>query len=264
MIKSKIDIIYDMVNLAYDVKRQCGRDKDLNYFIGNYAQKVINAKDNKVYDNFVILAERLEEEGWEQFIDWSKNLINEYNQIIEESKKSTRKSLKESKKFFYYPCYVSDDRDEEGYIDYHGHLTSDISKAPLFETEQELGKWFNKLNWYKWYSDYEMRTEGMYVDEKDYEDYNIIKESLKFAKKSLKESKIMSYKDFQDVCMEESENDIINFHEYKGAYFVILRTEEECERLLRVLRDKYRFEGTCYKIIDPYNPNYKCYEIMCV
>lgn len=88
--------------------------------------------------------------------------------------------------------------------------------------------------------------------------------SIKELKKSIKESKIMSYKDFQDVCIEESENDIINFHEYKGAYFVILRTEEECERLLRVLRDKYRFEGTCYKIIDPYNPNYKCYEIMCV
>ena len=112
----------------------------------------------------------------------------------------------------------------------------------------------------------------MYIVLADNDDYfktkNIpyinLNESKESTRKSIKESKIMSYKDFQDVCIEESENDIINFHEYKGAYFVILRTEEECERLLRVLRDKYRFEGTCYKIIDPYNPNYKCYEIMCV
>ena len=90
-------------------------------------------------------------------------------------------------------------------------------------------------------------------------------EEKSLIRKSIEESKIMSYKDFQDVCMEESsENDIVNFHEYKGAYFVILRTEEECERLLRVLCKEYGFEGTCYKIIDPYNPNYKCYEIMCV
>ena len=87
-----------MVNLAYDVKRQCGRDKTLNYYIGDYARDVIKAKDEKVYDEFIYLAKQLEEEGWEQFIDWSKNLINEYNQIIESKKPSSKsiKSLKES------------------------------------------------------------------------------------------------------------------------------------------------------------------------
>lgn len=95
--RTKLDIIKDMVDLAYDVKQQSKMDKD-SYF-GNQPDSVINAKDDKVYEKFVDLAEKLKLHGWNQFIDYAYDLINEYENVIEESKKSARKSIKESVEF---------------------------------------------------------------------------------------------------------------------------------------------------------------------
>lgn len=106
MAKSKIDIIYDMVNLAYDVKRQWSKDKD-SYWLGDYARAVIKAKDEKVYDKFVDLAIQLETEGWDEFVDACKYLIDEYNQI-EESKESMKESINGD-------CYIYFDDDGEIY-----------------------------------------------------------------------------------------------------------------------------------------------------
>ena len=92
--RTKLDIIKDMVDLAYDVKRQSKIDKD-SYF-GNQPNSVINAKDDKVYEKFVDLAEKLKLHGWNQFIDYAYDLIDEYENVIEESKESARKSIKES------------------------------------------------------------------------------------------------------------------------------------------------------------------------
>lgn len=106
MAKSKIDIIYDMVNLAYDVKRQWSKDKD-SIWLGEYARAVIKAKDEKVYDKFVDLANQLETEGWDEFINACKYLIDEYNQI-EESKKSMKESINGD-------CYIYFDDNGEIY-----------------------------------------------------------------------------------------------------------------------------------------------------
>lgn len=88
-------------------------------------------------------------------------------------------------------------------------------------------------------------------------------ESKESARKSIKKSKIMSYDEFQDICEEES-NDVVHFHEYKGAYFVILGKEKECEKLNNILRDEYNFSTTYYKILDPHSGFSGYFEIMCV
>ena len=88
-------------------------------------------------------------------------------------------------------------------------------------------------------------------------------ESKESARKSVKEAKVMSYDEFQDICEEESD-DVIHFHEYKGAYFVILGKEKECEKLNDILRDEYNFSTTYYKILDPRSGFNGYFEIMCV
>ena len=93
--RTKLDIIKDMVDLAYDVRRQSKMDKD-SYF-GNQPNSVINAKNDKVYEKFVDLAEKLKLHGWNQFIDYAYDLIDEYENVIEESKNPQEKSIKESK-----------------------------------------------------------------------------------------------------------------------------------------------------------------------
>ena len=203
---------------------------------------------------------------------------------LNESKKSTRKSIKESSVRCVTFEQIVDSRFDD--ISKGEKILNDRKDEIIELCGDDFSVYTNKIEFLDWGDDESQYRQKYYIRKNNndvswndlYKIVNSVKavpykfdkindsvfESKKSARKSIKESKIMSYKDFQDVCIEESENDIINFHEYKGAYFVILRTEEECERLLRVLCDKYRFEGTCYKIIDPYNPNYKCYEIMCV
>ena len=167
MAKSKIDIIYDMVNLAYDVKRQCGRDKTLNYYIGDYARDVIKAKDEKVYDEFIYLAKQLEAEGWEEFIDWSKNLIKEYNQI-EESKKSIKES---EENFVYYIAVYDEDGDCRGYLQNESwRITQDIDKAMHFKRDMDAHEVILKAT-KRAFNDDELYIEGMYLNES--------KESLK-------------------------------------------------------------------------------------
>ena len=265
MAKSKIDIIYDMVNLAYDVKRQWSKDKD-SIWLGDYARAVIKTKDEKVYDKFVDLANQLETEGWNEFVDACKYLIDEYNQI-EESKKSMRESINGD-------CYIYFDDNGEIYgkkrrwvfCDNVKGITNTRDFFPLndfiidaihiFKNEKQAQKFID-------------------VDCKYFEDKNKLViteypqtvsgffESKKSATKSIKESKVMSYDEFQDICEEESD-DVVHFHEYKGAYFVILGKEKECEKLNNILRDEYNFSTTYYKILDPHSGFSGYFEIMCV
>lgn len=111
--------------------------------------------------------------------------------------------------------------------------------------------------------DFDFRTlelDGYTISVVKYVTMNNLRES---ARKSIKESKIMSYDEFQDICEEESD-DVVHFHEYKGAYFVILGKEKECEKLNNILRDEYNFSTTYYKILDPHSGFSGYFEIMCV
>ena len=174
MAKSKIDIIYDMVNLAYDVKRQWSKDKD-SIWLGEYARAVIKAKDEKVYDEFIYLAKQLEAEGWEEFIDWSKNLIKEYNQF-EESKKSMKES---EENFVYYIAVYDEDGDCRGYLQNESwRITQDIDKAMHFKRDMDAREVILKAT-KRAFDDDELYVEGMYLNE-----------SKKSARKSIKEGRI--------------------------------------------------------------------------
>ena len=174
MAKSKIDIIYDMVNLAYDVKRQWSKDKD-SIWLGEYARAVIKAKDEKVYDKFVDLANLLETEGWDEFVDACKYLIDEYNQI-EESKKSMKES---EENFVYYIAVYDEDGNCRGYLQNESwRITQDIDKAMHFKRDMDAREVILKAT-KRAFNDDELYIEGMYLNE-----------SKKSARKSIKESRI--------------------------------------------------------------------------
>ena len=172
MAKSKIDIIYDMVNLAYDVKRQWSKDKD-SIWLGEYARAVIKAKDEKVYDKFVDLANQLETEGWDEFINACKYLIDEYNQI-EESKKSMKES---EENFVYYIAVYDEDGNCRGYLQNESwRITQDIDKAMHFKRDMDAREVISKAT-KRAFNDDELYIEGMYLNE-----------SKESARKSMKES----------------------------------------------------------------------------
>ena len=249
MAKSKIDIIYDMVNLAYDVKRQCGRDKTLNYYIGDYARDVIKAKDEKVYDEFIYLAKQLEEEGWEEIIDWSKNLIKEYNQI-EESKKSMKES---EENFVYYIAVYDEDGNCRGYLQNESwRITQDIDKAMHFKRDMDAHEVILKAT-KRAFNDDELYIEGMYLNE-----------SKKSARKSIEESKVMTFEEFKKLCNDNFGYAIMDFNEYKGAYIVVVSSNEKATELFTKALRKKGLECTFYELKDPNSEYYRCYEIMCV
>lgn len=161
MKKSKIDIIYDMVNLAYDVKRQWLKDKD-SYWLGDLARAVIKAKDEKVYDKFVDLADQLKTEGWEEFISACEYLIDEYNQIDE-----SKKSMKESEEnFVNYIAVYDEDGDCCGYVQNESpKLTQDLEKALHFKNENEANNFISKLLKRGTFSNDDLYVEGIYLNE---------------------------------------------------------------------------------------------------
>ena len=143
--RTKLDIIKDMVDLAYDIRRQTKMDKD-SYF-GNQPNSVINAKDDKVYEKFVDLAEKLKLHGWNQFIDYAYDLIDEYENTIEESKKSVRKSIKESSFSF---VTVSDFCKHCATNNIHCELWSNdgYTKYAEFENTNKIAKtqyWYHEI-----------------------------------------------------------------------------------------------------------------------
>lgn len=89
-------------------------------------------------------------------------------------------------------------------------------------------------------------------------------ESKKSNKKSLKESKVMSYEEFQNLCNENFSYAIMDFHEYKGTYFVIISADEKTTEKFAKILEKNGFELAWYKLTDPKNEYYLCYEIMCI
>jgi hypothetical protein len=191
MAKSKIDIIYDMVNLAYDVKRQWSKDKD-SIWLGDYARAVIKAKDEKVYDEFIYLAKQLEAEGWEEFIDWSKNLIKEYNQI-EESKKSMKESINGD----CYIYYDDDDSERLVFCDYVKGITDTrnwfyldeyiIDAIHIFKNEKQAQKFIDEH--LKYFADQDKVVIAEYP-----QTVSGFFESKKSARKSLRESDDNWYK----------------------------------------------------------------------
>ena len=187
MIKSKIDIIYDMVNLAYDVKRQWSKDKD-SYWLGDYARAVIKAKDEKVYDKFVDLANLLETEGWDEFVDTCKYLINEYNQF-EESKKSMKESINGD----CYIYYDDDDGERNVFCDYVKGITDTrswfylneyiIDAIHVFKNEKQAQKFIDEH--LKYFADQDKVVIAEYP-----QTVSGFFESKKSATKSLKEGRV--------------------------------------------------------------------------
>ena len=202
MAKSKIDIIYDMVNLAYDVKRQWSKDKD-SIWLGEYARAVIKAKDEKVYDKFVDLANQLETEGWDEFIDACKYLIDEYNQI-EESKKS----MKESENFVYYIAVYDENGDCRGYLQNESwRITQDIDKAMHFKRDTDAREVILKAT-KRAFDDDELYIEGMYLNE-----------SKKSSKKSIS---LETLRNEERMILEmiDSLKDNKKFNPYEGKYVI--------------------------------------------
>ena len=84
----------------------------------------------------------------------------------------------------------------------------------------------------------------------------------KSNKKSMKESKVMSFEEFEDICYDNFSFAIDHTHEYKGAYFVVVYGDErQTEKFAKILRN-HGLETTWYRLDDPHNECYLCYEIM--
>lgn len=352
MAKSKIDIIYDMVNLAYDVKRQWSKDKD-SIWLGDYARAVIKAKDEKVYDKFVDLTDQLKAEGWDEFVDACKYLIDEYNQF-EESKKSMKESINDdcyiyfddngeiygknrrwvfcdnvkgitnTRDFFPLNDFIIDaihifknEKQAQKFIDVDCKYFEDKNKLVIAEYPQTVSGFFESkesatksikeskdITIEEFISDYKNNdcfsirdkengheSECFWGSKKDVldSDYRLFTvldtdvnketddvilyidleenawvESKKSARKSIEESKVMTFEEFKKLCNDNFSYAIMDFHEYKGAYFVIISADEKTAEKFTKILHKNGLECSFYELQDPYNEYYLCYEIMCV
>lgn len=89
-------------------------------------------------------------------------------------------------------------------------------------------------------------------------------ESKKINRKSIEESKVMTFEEFKKLCNDNFGYAIMDFNEYKGAYFVIVSADEKTAEKFTKILHKNGLECSFYELQDPYNEYYLCYEIMCV
>lgn len=91
-----------------------------------------------------------------------------------------------------------------------------------------------------------------------------VKESKSSARKSIKESKVMTFEEFKKLCNDNFGYAIMDFNEYKGAYIVVISADEKATEKFAKILGKHGFEYTFYKLQNPNSEYYLCYEIMCV
>ena len=106
-----------------------------------------------------------------------------------------------------------------------------------------------------------------YVSEWDYEDSSDMKwgvYTLGEARKSMKESKVMSFEEFKKLCNDNFGYAIMDFYEYRGSYIVVVSSNEKATELFTKALRKKGLECTFYELKDPNSEYYRCYEIMCV
>ena len=130
-------------------------------------------------------------ENTKELVDF---IISEYSHYKRkfESKKSTRKSIKESENFVNYIAVYDEDSNCRGYIQNESpRLTQDVGKALHFKNENEANAFCAKLIKHRTFNSDELYVEGMYLNE-----------SKKFARKSIKESKTnyLTVEEFCNLC----------------------------------------------------------------
>ena len=96
------------------------------------------------------------------------------------------------------------------------------------------------------------------------EPWGVIKESKKSVRKSIEESKTMTFEEFKKLCNDNFGYAIMDFNEYKGAYIVVVSSNEKATELFTKALTKKGLECTFYELRNPNSEYYRCYEIMCV
>ena len=162
----------------------------------------------------------------------------------------TKKSMKESfDEGFYYIAYYGGGTDS-GFIGYDGEPTINIDDAMQFDSEKEAER-KRKILQKEWIY-VELRVEYFSLDDEFEESKN---------RKSMKESK-KSFEEFEDICYDNFSFAIDHTYEHKGDYFVVVYGDErQTEKFAKILRNN-GFEATWYRLDDPHNECYLCYEIM--
>lgn len=124
---------------------------------------------------------------------WRFDVPHDFFDYMNESKKSARKSIKESENFVNYIAVYDEDSNCRGYIQNESpKLTQDVGKALHFKNENEANTFRAKLIKRGSFNGDELYVEGMYLNE-----------SKKLVRKSIKES---SYFDLVKA-KEEGYND---------------------------------------------------------
>ena len=95
-------------------------------------------------------------------------------------------------------------------------------------------------------------------------DISVLEESKESTRKSIEESKTMTFEEFKKLCDDTFGYAIMDFNEYKGSYIVVVSADEKATEKFAKILGKHGLEYTFYELKDPNSEYYRCYEIMCV